>query len=78
MLFMKGDPAAPKCGFSRQTVELLNSLNAEFGSFDILTDEEVRQGTVVVLQLVSREPSAAAAAAAAPNLNTLFPCLSII
>lgn len=44
MLFMKGDPAAPKCGFSRQTVELLNSLNAEFGSFDILTDEEVRQG----------------------------------
>lgn len=44
MIFMKGDPAAPKCGFSRQTVELLNSLNAEFGSFDILTDEEVRQG----------------------------------
>lgn len=44
MLFMKGDPAAPKCGFSRQTVELLNSLNAKFGSFDILSDEAVRQG----------------------------------
>jgi len=44
MLFMKGDPAAPKCGFSRQTIELLNSLNAEYGSFDILSDEEVRQG----------------------------------
>ena len=44
MLFMKGDPAAPKCGFSRQTVDLLQSLNAEFGTFDILSDEEVRQG----------------------------------
>ena len=44
MLFMKGDPAAPKCGFSRQTVELLNILNAEYGSFDILSDEEVRHG----------------------------------
>jgi len=44
MLFMKGDPAAPKCGFSRQTVELLQSLNVEFGSFDILSDEEIRQG----------------------------------
>lgn len=44
MLFMKGDPSTPKCGFSRQTVELLQSLNAEFGSFDILTDEEIRQG----------------------------------
>ena len=44
MLFMKGDPNTPKCGFSRQTVELLQSLNTEFGSFDILTDEEIRQG----------------------------------
>ena len=41
---MKGDPAAPKCGFSRQTIELLQSLNAEFGTFDILSDDEVRQG----------------------------------
>ena len=44
MLFMKGDPASPKCGFSRQTVELLQSLNVDFGTFDILTDDEVRQG----------------------------------
>jgi len=44
MLFMKGDPAAPKCGFSRQTIELLNSLDAKFGSFDILSDDSVRQG----------------------------------
>ncbi|XGW04598.1 hypothetical protein V3C99_015634 [Haemonchus contortus] len=44
MLFMKGSPDNPKCGFSRQTVALLNEIGAKFGSFDILSDEEVRQG----------------------------------
>merc|ERR1712029_935243 len=44
ILFMKGDPVAPRCRFSRQTVELLNSLNAEYATFDILGDEGVRQG----------------------------------
>jgi len=43
MLFMKGNPDAPKCGFSRQTIEILNGLDAEFGTFDILADETVRQ-----------------------------------
>lgn len=47
MLFMKGDPAAPKCGFSRQTVELLADLDAKYGTFDIFTDEAVRQGLKV-------------------------------
>jgi len=45
MLFMKGNPDGPRCGFSRQIVELLHSQGcAEFGHFDILTDEDVRQG----------------------------------
>lgn len=44
MLFMKGNPDAPKCGFSRTTIELLNKYEADFGSFDIFSDEEVRQG----------------------------------
>jgi len=44
VLFMKGDRVAPKCGFSRQTVELLKSVNADYATFDILTDDEVRQG----------------------------------
>jgi len=44
MLFMKGHPDEPKCGFSKQTVAILQGLNAEYGTFDILTDEEVRQG----------------------------------
>jgi len=44
MLFMKGDPSAPKCGFSRQTIEMFSNLNAKYGTFDILTDDAVRQG----------------------------------
>ncbi|KAG7371194.1 glutaredoxin [Nitzschia inconspicua] len=44
MLFMKGTPSAPRCGFSRQAVELLNQHQVPFGSFDILSDEDVRQG----------------------------------
>merc|ERR1712240_327925 len=44
MLFMKGHPNEPKCGFSRQTVALLSGIDAQYGTFDILTDDEVRQG----------------------------------
>ncbi|KAJ3294378.1 Glutaredoxin 3 [Borealophlyctis nickersoniae] len=44
MLFMKGTPQQPRCGFSRQTVEILNSLNVKYGSFNILADDNVRQG----------------------------------
>merc|ERR1712098_397912 len=44
MLFMKGHPNEPKCGFSRQTVALLAGIDAQYGTFDILKDDEVRQG----------------------------------
>nr|CAX74471.1 thioredoxin-like 2 [Schistosoma japonicum] len=44
MLFMKGSPEEPRCGFSRQIISILRSNNAKFGTFDILQDEEVRQG----------------------------------
>ena len=44
MLFMKGSPAAPRCGFSRQITEILSSNNIPFASFDILSDESVRAG----------------------------------
>jgi len=39
---MKGDPEKPRCGFSKKLVEILQSNNIEFGSFDILSDEGVR------------------------------------
>lgn len=44
MLFMKGNPSVPRCGFSRTIVEILNKDSIPFDSFDILTDEEVRSG----------------------------------
>mmetsp|Transcript_129516 Transcript_129516/g.192807 ORF Transcript_129516/g.192807 Transcript_129516/m.192807 type:complete len:240 (+) Transcript_129516:292-1011(+) len=43
MLFMKGTPDAPKCGFSTQMVDILNNHGLRFGSFDILNDNTVRQ-----------------------------------
>ncbi|XP_032219025.1 glutaredoxin-3 isoform X3 [Nematostella vectensis] len=44
MLFMKGTPQEPKCGFSRQVVGILAGVGAQYSTFDILKDEEVRQG----------------------------------
>ena len=44
VLFMKGSPDAPRCGFSRQTVEILRKHDVKFTHFDILQDEVVRQG----------------------------------
>lgn len=44
VVFMKGDPKTPRCGFSQQTIKILQELNVEFTTFDILTDEKVRQG----------------------------------
>eukprot|EP00998_Keelungia_sp_KM082_P008269 NODE_4458_length_781_cov_87.992355_g4435_i0.p2 GENE.NODE_4458_length_781_cov_87.992355_g4435_i0~~NODE_4458_length_781_cov_87.992355_g4435_i0.p2 ORF type:complete len:214 (+),score=50.09 NODE_4458_length_781_cov_87.992355_g4435_i0:73-714(+) len=44
MLFMKGTPDAPRCGFSRTTVGMLNETEVPYGTFDILGNEEVRQG----------------------------------
>ncbi|SPO28920.1 probable glutaredoxin [Ustilago trichophora] len=44
MLFMKGDPDTPRCGFSQKTVNLLRQEKVEFGHYDILKDENVRQG----------------------------------
>jgi len=44
MLYMKGTPQFPQCGFSNQAVQLLQACGAEFGSFDVLSDDGVRQG----------------------------------
>jgi len=44
MLFMKGTPSSPQCGFSRQTVALLREKGVRYGFFNILADDEVRQG----------------------------------
>jgi Grx4 family monothiol glutaredoxin len=47
MLFMKGLPSSPQCGFSRQIVQMLDESRISYDAFDILSDEEVRQGLKV-------------------------------
>ncbi|KAJ8467665.1 hypothetical protein OPV22_030217 [Ensete ventricosum] len=53
MVFMKGKPDEPKCGFSRKVIEILQQEKVAFDSFDILSDDEVRQG----LKIFSNFPS---------------------
>jgi monothiol glutaredoxin len=43
ILFMKGTPEAPRCGFSARTVAVLESLGAPFAAVDILPDPRIRQ-----------------------------------
>ena len=43
ILYMKGNKMAPQCGFSAQVVQILNHLNVEFETRDILQDEMLRQ-----------------------------------
>ncbi|HSO97848.1 MAG TPA: Grx4 family monothiol glutaredoxin [Solirubrobacteraceae bacterium] len=43
ILFMKGNPDAPACGFSARTVAVLQSLNTPFAAVDILPDPRIRQ-----------------------------------
>ena len=53
MLFMKGSKKNPVCQFSKAIVGLLNSINCDYETFDILSDESVRQG----LKLYSNWPT---------------------
>jgi monothiol glutaredoxin len=47
VLFMKGNPQAPQCGFSAATVGVLNELLPQFASVDVLADAEIREGIKV-------------------------------
>jgi monothiol glutaredoxin len=44
VLFMKGTPLFPQCGFSSKAVAILNHLDVDFHSVDVLQDSEIRQG----------------------------------
>ena len=44
MLFMKGSPSMPQCGFSAAVVGILKEVGVPFGSYNILADEELREG----------------------------------
>ena len=44
MLFMKGNPQMPQCGFSAAVVGVLKEVGAKYGSYNILADPELREG----------------------------------
>ena len=44
MLFMKGTPVFPMCGFSARVVEILNKVGVKFGSLNVLESDEMREG----------------------------------
>jgi monothiol glutaredoxin len=43
ILFMKGTPEMPQCGFSRRTVAVLQALDTPFAAVDVLPDPRIRQ-----------------------------------
>lgn len=44
VLFMKGNASFPQCGFSGKAIQILQALNVEFVTVDVLSNEAVRQG----------------------------------
>ena len=44
VLYMKGTPVFPQCGFSSTVVQILDYVGAEYASVNVLEDPEIRQG----------------------------------
>jgi monothiol glutaredoxin len=44
VLYMKGTPVFPQCGFSAAVVQILSELGVKFKGIDVLADPEIRQG----------------------------------
>ena len=44
VLFMKGSPDFPQCGFSGRAVQVLQACGASFAAVDVLSDPEIRDG----------------------------------
>lgn len=47
VLFMKGVPGAPQCGFSGSVVQILSRLGVSFKSVDVLSEPQIREGIKV-------------------------------
>ena len=44
VIYMKGNPTFPMCGFSAATIEVFNELGVPYETVDVLTDPEIRDG----------------------------------
>lgn len=47
VLFMKGNASFPQCGFSGRTIQILQALDAQFVTVDVLSNNDVREGIKV-------------------------------
>lgn len=47
VLYMKGSPKFPQCGFSNLATQILNACNAEYVAIDVLADQNIREGIKV-------------------------------
>ena len=57
LLYMKGTPVFPQCGFSAMAVQILSHLGVKFKAVDVLADPEVREGIKDFLQLADHSPA---------------------
>jgi len=53
VIFMKGSPSFPMCGFSAATIEVFNALEVPYETVDVLQDPEIREG----IKIFSRWPT---------------------
>ncbi len=44
VLYMKGNPKFPQCGFSNMATQILDACNAKYVTVDVLADQEIREG----------------------------------
>ena len=53
VIFMKGSPSFPMCGFSAATIEVFNAMDVPYETVDVLQDPELREG----IKVFSRWPT---------------------
>lgn len=59
-MFMKGTPETPQCGFSRASIQILGMQGVDpdkFTAFNVLEDQELRQGRIFPEQMPLRPPT---------------------
>ena len=76
ILFMKGTPQMPQCGFSAKTAAILKSYSIEFNTFDILEDEDIRQALAYVASYLE-DRSCSACCKPFRSTVIVFPILKI-
>ena len=52
LLFMKGTPVFPQCGFSAAVIQVLSHLQVKFNSINVLEDPDIRDGIKQYLSLI--------------------------